>query len=110
MEVLKIKLKNYLRMKVLKIKFENWNFGKLLENEIFKIKFANQNFGKLFENGSFENWNFENLFENEIFIKIKILTSKDEELREPNTQPFLVVQWGWPCMAMQKRGLGVPHQ
>ena len=58
-------------MKVLKIKFENWNSGKLFENEIFKIKF--------------ENWNFENSFENEIFIKIKILTSKDEELREPNT-------------------------
>ena len=41
MEVLKIKLKNYLRMKVLKIKFENWNFGKLVENENFKIKFEN---------------------------------------------------------------------
>ena len=36
-------------MRVLKIKFENWNFG------------------KLFENGSFENWNFEELFENGSF-------------------------------------------
>ena len=42
-------LKNYLRMKFLKIKFENWNFE------------------KLFENGSFENWNFEELFENGSF-------------------------------------------
>ena len=33
MEVLKIgTLKNYLRMKVLKIKFGNWNFGKLFED------------------------------------------------------------------------------
>ena len=44
-------LKNYLRMRVLKIKFENWNFE------------------KLFENGSFENWNFEELFESGIFLK-----------------------------------------
>ena len=36
MEVLKIGiLKNYLRMEFLKIKFENWNFGKLFENESF---------------------------------------------------------------------------
>ena len=42
MEVLKIGiLKNYLKMEFLKIKFGNWNFGKL-----------------------FENWNFEKLFEN----------------------------------------------
>ena len=34
---------------------------------VLKIKFENENFGKLFENGSFENWNFEKLFENEIF-------------------------------------------
>ena len=53
MEVLKIGiLKNCLRMEVLKIKFEN------------------QNFGKLFENGHFENWNFENLFKNGIFKKL----------------------------------------
>ena len=39
-------MENYLTMEVLKIKFENWNFG------------------KSFENGSFENWNFEELFEN----------------------------------------------
>ena len=38
-------------MRVLKIKFENWNFE------------------KLFENGSFENWNFEELFESGIFLK-----------------------------------------
>ena len=38
-------LKNYLKMRVLKIKFENGNFGKLFENE------------------SFENWNFEELFQ-----------------------------------------------
>ena len=43
-----------------KIKFENWNFGKLFENGCFE----NWNFWKLFENGSFENWNFEELFEN----------------------------------------------
>ena len=67
--------------------------------EVLKIKFENGNFGKLFENGSFENWNFEILFENGIFknyltiiwewdcLKIKFLkdefflTSKDE-LRE----------------------------
>ena len=33
-------------MGVLKIKFENWNFEKLFENENFK----NWNFGELFEN------------------------------------------------------------
>ena len=33
-------------MRVLKIKFENWNFEKLFENENFK----NWNFGELFEN------------------------------------------------------------
>ena len=41
---------NYLKMEVLKIKFENWNFGELFENESFenylkirvlKIKFEN---------------------------------------------------------------------
>ena len=31
---------------------------------ILKIKFENWNFGKLFENGSIENWDFEELFEN----------------------------------------------
>ena len=45
-------MKNYLKMTVSKIKFENWNFEKLFENE------------------SFENWNFEELFENGI-LKIK---------------------------------------
>ena len=61
MEILKTGiLKNYLRMEILKIKFENWNFGKLFENGCFE----NLNFWKLFENGSFENWNFEELFEN----------------------------------------------
>ena len=28
-------------MEALKIKFENWNFGKLFENGNFKIKFEN---------------------------------------------------------------------
>ena len=55
MEVLKLNLKigilkNYLKMEFLKIKFENWNFGKLFENRRFEI----WNFGKLFENRSFE--------------------------------------------------------
>ena len=46
MGVLKIRiLKNYLKMRVLKIKFENWNFEKL-----FEIKFENWNFEELFEN------------------------------------------------------------
>ena len=49
-------------MRFLKIKFENWNFGKLVENGSFlRIKIENQNFGKLFEDG-----NFGELFENEI--------------------------------------------
>ena len=51
MEVLKIGiLKNYLKMEFLKIKFGNWNFGKLFEN----WSFENWNFGKLCENWSFE--------------------------------------------------------
>ena len=41
-------------MEVLKIKFKNWNFEELFENEIFfKVKFKNWNFEKLFENGIF---------------------------------------------------------
>ena len=36
-------------MKILKIKFENWNLGKLFKNESFE----NWNFGELFENESF---------------------------------------------------------
>ena len=71
MEVLKIGiLNNCLRMEFFKkIKFEDWNFGKLFENEtidnyiwkleflriIWEFKFENWNFGKLFENESFEN-------------------------------------------------------
>ena len=56
-------------MEVLKIKFKNWNFEELFENEIFfKIKFKNWNFEKLFENGIF-------------FKKVNFLTLKDEELR-----------------------------
>ena len=59
-EVLKIGiLKNYLRMKFLKIKFENY-----LKTEVSIIKFENWNFGKLFENRYFgelvENLSFEN--------------------------------------------------
>ena len=62
-------LENYLKMEVLKIKFKNWNFEELFENEIFfKIKFKNWNFEKLFENGIF-------------FKKVNFLTLKDEELR-----------------------------
>ena len=34
---------------------------------VLKIKFENGNFGKLFKNGRFKNWNFEKKFENEIF-------------------------------------------
>ena len=40
-------MKNYLTMRVLKIKFENWNIEKL-----FEIKFENWNFEELFENWS----------------------------------------------------------
>ena len=59
MEVLEIGiLKNYLKMEALKIKFENWNFGKLFENG----NCENWNFGELFENRNFENWNFGKLF------------------------------------------------
>ena len=54
-------LKNYLKIGVYKIKFENWNLEKkkLKMNFFFKkklnlkIKFENWNFGKLFENGIF---------------------------------------------------------
>ena len=47
MEILKIGiLENYLRIAVLKIKFENWYFEKLFENGILKI----ENFEELFEN------------------------------------------------------------
>ena len=60
--------------------------------EVLKIKFKNENFGKLFEN--------------RIFINMKFLTLKDEELRGPNTWPFWIIHWGWPCMAMRKWGLG----
>ena len=40
--------KKYLKMGVLKIKFENWKFKNLFENESWK-------FEKLFENGSSKN-------------------------------------------------------
>ena len=43
MEVLKIGiLKNYLKMEFLKIKFGNWNFGKLFENGSFETNFWKQ--------------------------------------------------------------------
>ena len=29
-------LKNYLKMRVLKIKFENWEYGKIFENRSFE--------------------------------------------------------------------------
>ena len=45
-------LKNYLKIGVLKIKFENWNFGKVFENGSFE----NRNFEELFENGIFKNY------------------------------------------------------
>ena len=74
MEVLKIGiLENYLKIEVLKIKFENWNFE------------------KLFKNGSFENWNFEELFKKGVSKKLNLkigilenytLISKDEELKK----------------------------
>ena len=47
-------------------KWEFWKLNlkigilkKCLKMEVLKIKFENGNFGKLLENGSFENWNFE---------------------------------------------------
>ena len=46
--------------------FENWNFENYLRIKVLKIEVENWNFGKLFEKGSFENWNFEKLYENEI--------------------------------------------
>ena len=56
-EVLKIGiLRNYLRIKFFKklnLKIEN--LKNCLKMEVLKIKFENWNFGKLFENGSFEN-------------------------------------------------------
>ena len=55
-------MKNYLKMRVFKIKFENWSFGELFENESFE----NWNFEELYENENFKNWNFEELFENDI--------------------------------------------
>ena len=44
-------LENYLKVRVLKIIFKNWNFGKVFKNGSFE----NENFVKLFKNGSFEN-------------------------------------------------------
>ena len=46
--------------------------------EALKIKFENWNFGKLFKSGNYENWNFEKLFENGCFENL-ILTCEDEE-------------------------------
>ena len=56
-------------MKVLKIKFENWNFGKLFEN--LKFWKLNLKIGIL-----------ENYLRMKLKKKIKFLTSKDE-LRRP---------------------------
>ena len=57
-------LENYLKIKVLKIKFKIRILKNYLKMEALKIKFENWNFGKLFENENFENWNFGELFEN----------------------------------------------
>ena len=48
-------LENYLRFGVLKIKFKNWNFGKLFENGNFE-SYLKMGILKI----KFENWNFEN--------------------------------------------------
>ena len=40
---------------------------KKLKWDFLRIKFENWDFGKLFENGNFENWNFGELFENKSF-------------------------------------------
>ena len=48
-------LKNYLKMEVLKIKFENWNFKNYLKTRVSKIKFENWDFEKLFKKKSFVN-------------------------------------------------------
>ena len=56
---------------------ENWNFGKLFENEIFlkKIKFKNWNFEELFENGSFKKLNLKiGILKN--YLKIEVLKTK----------------------------------
>ena len=66
-------LKNYSRMEFWKNKFkktrilEIWNFEELFKDGIMEIKFENWNFWKLFENECLENWNFEELFENVSF-------------------------------------------
>ena len=78
-------------MEILKIRFENQNFGKLFENgsfkklnleignlekylkmEVLRIKFENGNFEELFENGSLKKLNLEiGILEN--YLKIKVL-------------------------------------
>ena len=59
---------------------ENWNFGKLFENEIFffkKIKFKNWNFEELFENGSFKKLNLKiGILKN--YLKIGVMKIKFE--------------------------------
>ena len=56
-------LENYLKMNVLTVKFENWNFGKLnFEMGVLTIKFENWNFEKL--NFDIKKWRIFILFLN----------------------------------------------
>ena len=71
-------LENYLKIKVLKIKFKIRILKNYLKMEALKIIFENWNFGKLFKHGNYENWNLEKLFENGYFENL-ILTCEDEE-------------------------------
>ena len=67
MESLKIGiLENYLRIRVLKIKFENWYFEKLFENGILKIGILKNCLRIGVLKIKFEKWYFEKLFENRI--------------------------------------------
>ena len=60
-------------LKKINWKWEFWKLNlkigileKYLKMEVLRTKFENGNFGKLFENENFENWNLGELFENEI--------------------------------------------
>ena len=67
MESLKIGiLENDLRIRVLKIKFENWHFEKLFENGILKIGILKNCLRIGVLKIKFEKWYFEKLFENRI--------------------------------------------
>ena len=64
-------MKNYLKIEVLKARFEDRNFEKLFENGNLKIKFKKGNFEELFESRIFWKLDLKEIGVSKIYLEME---------------------------------------